>query len=454
MILGRRSFRRVPATHVELQQPVLTHRAVLALAGPAMLANLSGPLIAVVDTAVVGQIPDPVHIGAVAIGSLIFSFVFWTFGFLRMGTTGLTAQAVGARDETEVAATLGRALLIAGSIGAAIVLLQWPIREVGFALLGASAEVERLARGYFDIRIWAAPATLANYALVGWLIGIGRTGLALVMALALNVTNVVLDVVLALLLGWGVQGVATGAMTAEVTAAAVGGVLAWRELRARGAVAPRSTLLDGAKLTRMFTVNLDIMIRTLAFMVIFAWFTATGAAFGDATLAANALLMTCTSVIIAYLDGIAFATEALVGRAIGAAHRAGLLAAARLSTYWAAGLALVSAVAFLALGGPIIDALTLDPTARAAAREFLPWAALLPTLGVWAFQLDGVFIGATRTADMRRAALLALALYLAAWWLLKPFGNHGLWAAFVFGYAARALTLLRYYPALVRSVPA
>lgn len=434
------------------RQPVLTHRAVLTLAGPAMLANMSGPLIGVVDTAVVGQIPNPAHIGAVAIASLIFSFVFWTFGFLRMGTTGLTAQAVGACDDSEVAASLGRALLIAGGIGLTIVVLQWPIRELAFALLGASAEVERLARSYFDIRVWAAPATLATYALAGWLIGLGRTGLALAMALVLNVTNVVLDVVLALGLGWGVQGVATGALTAEISAAAVGGALAWRVLR--GAAMPRERVLDRAKLKRMFTINFDIMIRTLAFMAIFGWFTATGAAFGDATLAANALLMTCAAVIIAYLDGIAFATEALVGRAIGAAHRAGLLAAARLSTFWAVGIAIVSAAVFLALGAPLIDALTLDPAARAVAREFLPWAALLPTLGVWAFQLDGVFIGATRTADMRRAALAALVLYLAAWWLLKPFGNHGLWAAFVFGYAARALTLLRYYPALVRSVPA
>ena len=437
-----------------LARPVLTHRAVLTLAGPAMLANLSGPLIGVVDTAVVGQIPNAAHIGAVAIGSLLFTFVFWAFGFLRMGTTGLTAQAVGAGDETEVAASLGRALMVAGAVGAAIIGLQWPIREIAFALLGASDAVETLARGYFDIRVWAAPASLATYALFGWFIGLGRTGLALVMTLVMNVTNVVLDVVLALLLGWGVQGVATGAMTAEIAAAAVGGVLAWRQLRSRGAGAQLALLLDAAKLKRMFAINADIMIRTLAFIAIFVWFTATGATFGDSTLAANALLMTCASVIIAYLDGIAFATEALVGRAIGAAHRAGLLAATRLSTYWAAGLALVSSVVFYALGGPIIDALTVDPAARLVAREYLVWAAAIPAAGVWAFQLDGVFIGATRTADMRRAALAALALYLAAWWLLKPFGNHGLWAAFVFGYAARAVTLLRYYPALVRSVPA
>lgn len=440
-------------SEVASARPVLTHRAVLTLAGPAMLANMSGPLIGVVDTAVVGQIPNPAHIGAVAIGSLIFSFVFWAFGFLRMGTTGLTAQAIGAGDETEVAASLGRALLIAVGIGLAIVVLQWPIRELAFALLGASEEVERIARGYFDIRVWAAPASLATYALFGWLIGLGRTGLALVMTLVLNGTSIVLDVVLALVLGWGVQGVATGALTAEVLAAAVGGFLAWRQLLARGARAPLLRLLDSAKLRRMIAINFDIMIRTLAFITIFVWFTATGATFGDATLAANALLMTCASVIIAYLDGIAFATEALVGRAIGAAHRAGLLAAARLSTYWAVGIAVASSAAFCFLGPPIIDALTVDPAARLVARDYLVWAAAVPAFGVWAFQLDGVFIGATRTADMRRAALMALALYLVAWWLLRPLGNHGLWAALVFGYAARALTLLRYYPALVRSVP-
>jgi MATE family multidrug resistance protein len=270
----------------------------------------------------------------------------------------------------------------------------------------------------------------------------------------LNVTSIVLDIVLALHLGWGVAGVATGAMTAELAAAATGGALAWRELGRRGGRVRVAQLLDAAKLRRMFAVNADIMIRTLAFIAIFVWFTATGATYGDATLAANAVLMTCASVVIAYLDGIAFATEALVGRAIGAASRAGMLAAARLSTYWAAALALASSIALYALGGPIIDALTVDAAARAAAREYLPWAAAVPSVGVWAFQLDGVFIGATRTADMRRAALASLGLYLAAWWLLAPFGNHGLWAALACGYAARALTLLRYYPALVRSVPA
>lgn len=426
----------------------------LALAGPAMLANLSGPLIGVVDTAVVGRFPSPAHIGAVAIGSLIFSLTFWAFGFLRMSTTGLAAQAVGAGDGAEVAATLGRALAVAIGIGAGLVALMWPIREIAFALLDASDEVERLARGYFDIRIFAAPAALAGYALFGWLIGVGRTGLALVMMLTLNGTSIVLDVLLGLVLGWGVRGVATGAMTAEIVSAVVGGALAWRELRRRGLSIPLAGLRDAAKLKRLFAMNLDIMVRTLAFLAIFVGFTATGATFGDATLAANALLMTCASVVIAYLDGIAFATEALVGRAIGAAHRAGLLVAVRLSTYWAAGLALASAVALYALGPAIIDALTVDAAARAAAREYLPWAAAIPAVGVWAFQLDGVFLGATRTADMRRAALVAFALFLAAWWLLRPFGNHGLWAAMTFGYAARAVTLLRYYPALLRAVPA
>lgn len=434
--------------------PAITQRALFALAVPAMLANLSGPIIGIVDTAVVGQIPNAAHIGAVAIGALIFSFVFWTFGFLRMGTTGMTAQAVGARDEAEVAATLGRALLIAVGIGVAIVVLQWPIRESAFGLLEASDEVETLARAYFDIRVWSAPGALATFAIFGWLIGIGRTGLALVMQITLNVTSVVLDVVLGLWLGWGVRGVATGAMTAELTAAVVGGVLAFRQLKRRDSHAPLALVLDVAKLKRMFGVNVDIMIRTLAFLGILLWFTGTGATYGDATLAANALLMSCASVIIAYLDGIAFATEAFVGRAIGAAHRAGLLAAARLTTCWAAAIALASSLAFYALGPVVIDALTVDAGARAAAREYLPWAAAVPALGVWAFQLDGVFIGATRTVDMRRAALTAFALYLVAWWLLRPFGNHGLWAAMAFGYAARALTLLRYYPALVRSVPA
>lgn len=432
----------------------VTHRAILRIAVPVMLSNVSTPLLGVVDTAVVGRLPDPAYIGAVALGALIFSFVFWGFGFLRMGTTGLTAQALGARDAVEIRAGLGRALLIAAAIGAGLVALQWPIGEVAFALLQGSATVEGLARDYFAVRIWAAPATLANYALLGWFIGLGQARTALVLQLVLNVANMALDALFVLGLGMGVVGVAAGTLIAEVIAAAVGLALARRHLRGVPGSLSRAGLLDRRRLSRAIAVNRDLMIRTLALMTVFVWFTAQGARQGDLLLAANAVLMQFVGVSAYFLDGIAFATEALVGRAVGAARRAELVVALRRTTLWAAALALVASALFGSLGPILIDALTVDEAVRRTARTYLPWAALAPLAGVWCFQLDGAFIGATRSAEMRNAMLQSLAIFLVGWWLLRPLGNHGLWAALFVGYAARTLTLSRHLPALVRGAPA
>jgi multidrug resistance protein, MATE family len=436
-----------------LAQP-LTHRAVLRIAVPVMISNVSTPLIGVVDTAVVGQIPDPAYIGAAAIGGLIFTFVFWGFGFLRMGTTGLTAQALGGGDVAEVATVLGRSLLIALAAGVALILVQWPIRESAFAAVHASARVEGLARGYFDIRIWAAPATLANYALLGWFIGLGRTDIGLILQLVLNITNIVLDMLFVLAFHWDVRGVATGTLLAEVCAAAVGIGIAVRHMRGMGGHWSLRRMLAPAQLKRTLAVNRDIMIRSLALIAAFLWFASQGARQGDVILAANSILLQFISVSAFFLDGLAFAAEALVGRAIGAAHRAGFAGAVKMTTAWAAGVAVLLSVG-LALFGPwFIDFLTVDAAARAAAHSYLPWAAGAPLLGVWAFQLDGIFIGATHTAEMRNAMLLSCVIFLGAWWLLKPLGNHGLWAAFYVQYLARTATLLRYYPKLLRSIPA
>ena len=432
----------------------LTHRAVLAIAVPVMISNVSTPLIGLVDTWIVGRYPNATYIGAVAVGALVFTFVFWGFGFLRMGTTGLTAQAVGAGDQDELAAWLGRSLLIAATAGIGLILLQWPIRESAFALLGASPEVERLARGFFAVRIWSAPATLANYALLGWFMGLGRSKIGLVLQLVLNLTNMVLDLVFVLGLHWNVRGVALGSTLAEYVAAALGVVLAVRYLRDAGGRLHWPRIVDPARLKRAFVVNGDIMIRTLALTTVFVWFTSQGARQGDAILAGNAVLMQFIGASAFFLDGMAFAAEALVGRAMGAAQRAGLTLAARMTTLWAAAVALVLTAVLFLFGTDFIDGLTVDPGARAAAREFLPWAAGVPLLGVWAFQLDGIFIGATRSADMRNAMLASLVIFLIAWRVSLPWGNTGLWAAFYVHYLARTGSLLYFYPALVRSVPA
>ena len=433
------------------RQP-LTYRAVLSIAIPVMVSNVSTPLIGIVDTGIVGQLPDPAYIGAVAVGSLIFSFVFWAFGFLRMGTTGLTAQAFGARNTDELRACLARALLIAVVAGTAIVLMQWPIGQIAFALLGGSAEVEGLSREYFDIRVWAAPATLANYALLGWFVGLGRTDIGLVLQLVLNISNILLDALFVLGFGWDVRGVAIGTLIAECIAAISGMLIAWRHLRSLGGQWSVASIFDVARLKRTATVNTDIMFRSLALVSVYVWFMANGAEQGDVVLAANAVLMHFISVGAFFLDGLAFAAEALVGRAVGALNRGSFRAAVAMTTQLAAAVAVVVSLFFFAFGPSFIDLLTVDSAVRTAAGAYFPWAAAAPVLGIWAFQLDGIFIGATRTADMRNAMLLSLAIYLAAWWLLTPFGNHGLWAAFYVHYIARTATLLYYYPALQRSV--
>jgi MATE family multidrug resistance protein len=428
----------------------ITSRSVLAIALPIMISNVSTPLLGVVDTAVVGRLPDPAYIGAVALGALIFNFVFWGFGFLRMGTTGLTAQALGARDPGEVRASLGRAMLIAVAVGAALIALQGLIRLLAFALLDGSAKVEGFAGTYFDIRIWAAPATLANYALLGWFVGLGQTRIALVLQLVLNVSNMLLDALFVLVLEFGVAGVAAGTVIAETLAAGVGIFIAARHLRDIGGNWSAARLLDRERLARAIAVNRDIMIRSAALILVFVWFMAQGAKQGDTVLAANAVLMQFIAVAAYFLDGIAFTAEALVGRAMGAANRALLVQAARLTTAWAALIAALASLFLAALGAPLIDALSTDPGVRETARVYLPWAALGPVAGVWAFQLDGIFIGATRTPQMRNAMLATLAIYLGAWWALTPWGNHGLWAALYVSYAARALTLLWYLPGLLR----
>ena len=432
----------------------LTHRSVLAIAVPVMISNVTTPLLGVVDTGVVGRIPDPAYIGAVAIGALIFTLVFWAFSFLRMGTTGLTAQAHGAGDADEVLAVLGRALLIAVAVGIAIILLQWPIREAAFAVLEGSERVESLARGYFDIRVWAAPVTLVNYALLGWFIGLGRTDLGLVLQVLLNTTNIALDLLFVLGFGWDVRGVAFGTLLAETVAAAVGIAIAAREAARLGGRFSLERVRIPARLKQTLVVNVDIMIRTLALLAVFVWFNAESARQGDVILAANAVLLQFMAVAAFFLDGLAFATETLVGRAVGAAQRARFAAAARIATLWAVAIAAVISAALAAFGPAIIDLLTVDADARHTAREFLPWAAAAPLLGVWAFQLDGIFIGATRTADMRNAMLVALAIFAGAWWLLRGLGNHGLWAAFYVHYFARFGGLAYYYPRLLRSIPA
>jgi MATE family multidrug resistance protein len=437
---------------IPARPPALTSRDVLAISVPVILSNISTPLLGLTSTAVIGQLGKAHLIGAVAIGAAVFSLMFWAFGFLRMGTTGLCAQADGRGDEAEVSAILARALLMAAGAGTVLVLLQIPLEWLSFRFMQASPEVEEEARGYFAIRIWSAPFALANYALLGWFIGLGKARLALVMQIVLNGSNIVLNVLLVTVLGYGVDGVAAGTVAAEAGAVLPGLYSAMRILRERHTHISWPAVFASAGLLRMAAVNADLMVRTLCLLFAFAFFTAQAARAGDVILAANAVLKLLLDTSAYLLDGFAFAAEVLTGRAIGGGSRARFRRAIWLCSGWTAVMCLSVSAVFLLTGGRVIDALTPDLDVRAAAKLYLPWAATAPLAGAACFQLDGIFIGATRTQDMRNMMLVSLALFFAAWAALTPaFGNHGLWASLMVFFAVRAVTLAMRFPALERA---
>ena len=434
----------------------MNHGAIWQRAWPIILANAAVPLLGLADTAVIGNLGSLPQLGAIAFGAMIFSFIYWSFGFLRMGTTGFTAQAAGARDEAEVRATLGRALVVSVGLGLGIVLLQWPLGRIALALLDGSAEVESITRDYFTIRIWGAPATLSIFALTGCLIGLGKSRLLLLVQVFLNGLNILLDLLFAGVFGWGAEGIALGTVIAEWLAVVLAASLVFRLLRQRqtdtGSFWPWQRIVDGGKMLRLMAANTDILLRTLLLLFSFAWFINQSAQFGDAVLGANHILLQLVSFSAFFLDGYAFVTEALVGEALGAKRRGDLLVAVRRSSELAAVTAVILAVLIVCLGDLAIVALTNIETVRVAAGGALAWAGLYVLLSFPAFQLDGIFIGATRTREMRNASFVSVIAFMLAWWWLTPlFGNHGLWCAFVIYVCARALALAAYYPGLVRA---
>lgn len=435
------------------------HRRIAAIAWPIIGANIAQPLLGLVDTAVIGRLGAVTDLGAIALGALIFSFLYWSFGFLRMGTTGFTAQADGAGDSAEVRAALARALLAAGVLGGGLLVLQWPIRLLALGIFDASAAVETVAGDYIAIRIWGAPAALGLFAIFGSLIGLGRTRELLVVQVAMNTLNIVLDVLLAGVLGWGVSGIALGTVLSEWLALGLGGMLVVRGLRARHTDTepfwPRARIARLADALATLRANTDIMIRTLAMLVCFGWFTNAGARFGDAVLAANHILLQFITFSAYFLDGYAFAAESLVGRAIGQRQRAVFDVAVRRTTHFAVITAILLATGILLAGQGVIHALTDLAPVRAVAVAYLPRTAAYVALSFAAFQLDGVFIAATRTRTMRNASLAAAAVFLVlAYWWSGTAGNTGLWAAFTVYVVARAVALGVDYPRLRRGVGA
>ena len=431
--------------------PDLTHARVLRIALPIVLSNATVPILGLVDTGVVGQLGEAAPIAAVGVGAIVLSSVYWIFGFLRMGTTGLAAQALGRGEHDEMSALLTRALLIAGAAGAVLIVTQAALFWAAFRVSPATPEVEGLARGYMAVRIWSSPAAIAVYGLTGWLIAQERTIAVLIIQIGMNGANILLDLWFVLGLGWGVTGVAWATFIAEWSGAALG---LWfcRDAFVRPAWRDPARVFEGARLRRMLVVNTDIMIRSILLQAIFTSFLLYGGAFGNVTLAANQVLLQFLYVTAYALDGFAFAVEALVGRYFGAGDRPRLRRSVAMTGGWGAGIVAGLALAFAVGGGAIVDVMATDPDVRAEARVYLVWMVLAPVVGVAAWMLDGVFIGATRTRDMRDMMILSAAVYLAALLALVPvFGNHGLWAALLISFAARGVTLGARYPALERA---
>jgi len=432
----------------------LTHRRVLTIALPIVLSNATVPILGAVDTGVIGQLGEAAPIGAVGIGAIILSGLYWIFGFLRMGTTGLAAQAIGRDDAVEVRALLLRALLFAGGAGAVIILLQSLLFSAAFMLAPASDEVESLAREYLSIRVWSAPAAIAVYGLTGWLIAQERTRAVLVLQVAMNGLNILLDFVFVLGMGLSVGGVAAATVIAEWSGVLLGLWFAREVFTPKGWADP-AVLFARDKLGQMWRVNGDILIRSVLLQGIFISFLFLASDFGDVTLAANQVLLQFLYITSYGLDGFAFAAETLVGQALGQQNRQRLRRAALLSAFWAGLTGLMLAIGFAVLGGWIVDIMTTADAVRAAARAYLPWMIAAPLVGFAAWILDGIFIGATRTRDMRNMMLVSTVIYaISAAALVPSLGNTGLWAALMISFVARACTLAWRYRALEASVAA
>jgi len=417
-----------------------TTRDMWRIAAPMILSNVSVPLLGMVDTGVMGHLDSPAYLGAVAIGGTIFTFLYLGMNFLRMGTTGIAAQNYGADDYDALRVSLGQALIVSFGIALLILLLQRPIGSIAVALLGGDDVTRAHAATYFSIRVWSAPGTLANYALIGWFLGVQNARVPLFVFLTINVTNILLDLLFVIGLGMNVDGVALASVIAEYTGLAVAVAFAVRELRRHPGhwLAARLTKLSAY--AAFFGVNANLFVRTMALMFTFAFVTAQGARLGPAILAANAVLMNFQNLTSLGLDGIAHAAEAMVGREVGrrdsrALHETVALTL-RWSLYFAVGFTLVYIV-----GGPLIVRMLTDlPDVRETAMTYLPWLIASPLISVWCFLYDGVYVGMTRAREMRNIMVVsAFAVFLPAWFVTQGFGNHGLWFALMAFMASRGI---------------
>ena len=404
-----------------------------------------------VDTAVMGRLDQPAFIGAIALGGMIFSFLYWGFGFLRMGTSGLVAQAFGGNRHGEIKLILGRAVFLALILAASLVLLRQPIADFAFQWMQASRVTEKLAYRYFEIRIFSAPATLLNYALIGWFIGLQNTRIPLFLTLLANFTNIALDILFVLYWHWQVAGVAAASVIAEYISLLCGLFFAAHKLRHFPQAIHWRQLLSWAGFRPLMTINLNLFIRTLLLIFSFAFFTTQSARLGDVILAANTVLLHFQSLMAYVLDGFAHACEALVGKFHGARNRSRLQQTVKAAAQWSLGGAIVFCLAYSLAGDGLIALMTTQTEVRKVAESYRIFVALLPVISVWSFLFDGVFVGLTRAREMRNAVFLSVMTgYLPVWWWLRGLGNDGLWIAFIAFMALRSVLMAVYWKRILQ----
>ncbi len=424
------------------------NKRILHLAVPNIISNLSVPLLGIVDTALVGHLEHVYYLGALAVGSVIFNFVFWGFGFLRMGTTGLTAQELGRSNNQEIMMILARVTGLSLVLGLAIILLQHPIAELSLFLIDSTDEVANYTRVYYDIRIYTAPAVLLTYGITGWFLGMQNARDPMIIAVFLNILNLLLNVLFIHVFDMHVNGVAYGTLISSYLSVILALYLFFRKYRKYLKFYEKSTLFDPEKLKRYFSVNRDIFIRTLCLMITFTYFTAASAAQGEIVLAANTILLQFWYTLSYGIDGFAYAAESLIGKYTGSREVGKLKRAVKLTLIWGMGIGVAGTLIYGVAGDQLLHLFTDNQEVIAHARSVLIWTVLAPAAASACYVLDGIFIGATHTVPMRNSMIIAtFAIFFPAYYLFTSlYGVHGLWLAMLLFMILRGITLGLYLP--------
>ncbi|MGA4719687.1 MATE family efflux transporter [Fictibacillus nanhaiensis] len=431
----------------------MNHSKYLGLALPLILSTITTPLLGAVDTAVVGQLDDSSYIAGVAVGTIIFNTMYWLFGFLRVSTSGFAAQAHGTKNEEDVLRSLSRPLLLALSISACLVALQYPIKEHFLPLLTSDPVVQSLATNYFTIRIWGVPFALLNYVIIGWMMGLAMIKKTLFLQMYMNVTNIVLDILFVKVFSWGVAGVAAATLISEVSTFVIGLFIVWKAIPAKHRKIFQIKSIDLSSYKKMMRMNRDLFIRTLCLLIVFNVFTAKGGTFGTEILAANAILIQIHYIMAYMYDGFANASSILTGRAIGSNNKALYRSTIKLSFQWAVISSLSISSVYFVFKDQIHLLFTSLPEVLNVVGTYEAWIIIFPIVSSFGVVLHGIFVGATEASSLRNSMIMALLVFLVSLFLAVPrFNNHGLWLAFILFSTARSLFLILHVPKLSRTL--